>query len=57
MRPKVLTKALVSADIEADDLPLAHAGEKVKGVLGMAFMQRSLNKQVRRSLNRALIEP
>ena len=28
-----------------DDRPLAQAGEKVKGVLGMAFMQRSMHKQ------------
>ena len=30
-----------TADIEAD-LPLAKAGDKIKGVMGMAFMQRSM---------------
>jgi len=34
-----------AADIEDDDRPLANAGEKVKGVMGMAFMQRSMSKQ------------
>ena len=34
-----------AADIQDDDRPLANAGEKVKGVMGMAFMQRSMSKQ------------
>ena len=37
--------ALTLENVRQDDRPLAQAGEKVKGVLGMAFMQRSIHKQ------------